>query len=84
VKERPHNVKGPSTAEPSSTIVLTLLHGDMHEINLVRDKLLATGMDYLRRLGRISRRDRIMNETIRTDMELNKGILQEVEEQQLR
>jgi hypothetical protein len=41
-------------------------------------------MDYLRRLARMSRMDRIRNETIRTKMRMNKDILQEIEVQQLR
>jgi hypothetical protein len=49
-----------------------------------RCKLLATEMDYLRRLARISWMDRIRNETIRTKMGMKKDILQEIEEQQLR
>jgi hypothetical protein len=49
-----------------------------------RHKLLATEMDYLRRSVRISRMDRIKNETIRTKMGMKKDILQEIEEQQLR
>jgi hypothetical protein len=49
-----------------------------------RRKLLATEMDYLRRSARISRMDRIRNETIRTKMGMQKDILQEIEEQQLR
>jgi hypothetical protein len=47
-------------------------------------KLLATEMDYLRRPARISRMDRIRNETIGTKMGMKKNILQEIEEQQLR
>jgi hypothetical protein len=49
-----------------------------------RRKLLATEMDYLRRSARISRMDRIRNETIGTKMGMKKDILQEIEEQQLR
>jgi hypothetical protein len=49
-----------------------------------RCKLLATEMDYLRRSTRISRMDRIRNETIKTKMGMQKDILQEIEEQQLR
>jgi hypothetical protein len=41
-------------------------------------------MDYLRRSARISRMDRIINETIKTKMGMKKDILQETEEQQLR
>jgi hypothetical protein len=49
-----------------------------------RRKLLAIEMDHLRRSARISRMDRIRNETIRTKMGMKKNILQEIEEQQLR
>jgi hypothetical protein len=49
-----------------------------------RHKLLATEKDYLRRSARISRMDRIINETIRTKMGMKKDILREIEEQQLR
>jgi hypothetical protein len=45
-----------------------------------RHKLLATEMDYLRRSARISRMDRIRNETIRTKMGIKKDILQEIEQ----
>jgi hypothetical protein len=41
-------------------------------------------MDYLRRSAKISRTDRIRNETIRTKIGMKKDILQEIEEQQLR
>jgi hypothetical protein len=41
-------------------------------------------MDYLRRSARISRMDRVRNETIRTNIGKNKDILQEIEEPQLR
>jgi hypothetical protein len=43
------------------------------------DKLLVTEMDHLRRLARISRIDRIRNETIRTKMGMKKDILHETE-----
>jgi hypothetical protein len=46
--------------------------------------LLATEMDYLRRSARISRMDRVRNETIGTKRGMKKDILQEIEEQQLR
>jgi hypothetical protein len=49
-----------------------------------RNKLLATEMDYLRRLARISRMDKIRNEAIRTKMGIKKNIVQEIEEQKLR
>jgi hypothetical protein len=41
-------------------------------------------MDYLRRSARISRMDRIRNETIRTKMGMQKDNLQEIVEQQLK
>jgi hypothetical protein len=39
-----------------------------------RHKLLATEMDYLRRLARVSIMDRITNETIRTKMGMKKDV----------
>jgi hypothetical protein len=45
-----------------------------------RHKLLATEMDYLRQLGRISHMERIRNETIRTKMGMKKDVLQEIEQ----
>jgi hypothetical protein len=44
-----------------------------------RHKLLATEMVYLRRSARISRLDRVRNETIRTKMGMKKDISQETE-----
>jgi hypothetical protein len=41
-------------------------------------------MDYLRRLARLSQMNRIINETIITKMGMEKDILQEVGEEQLR
>jgi hypothetical protein len=41
-------------------------------------------MDYLKRSARISRMDRVRNETIRTKMGMKKYILLEMEGQQLR
>jgi hypothetical protein len=41
-------------------------------------------MDYLRRSAKISRIDRVRNETSRTRMRMKEYILQETEEQQLR
>jgi hypothetical protein len=43
-----------------------------------RHKLLAIKMDYLRRLVRISRMDRVRNEIIRTKMGINTNILQDI------
>jgi hypothetical protein len=48
-----------------------------------RRELLATEMDYLRRSARISRMDRIRNETIRTKMGMKKYTLQEIVEPRL-
>jgi hypothetical protein len=45
-----------------------------------RHKLLATEMDYLRGLARMSRMDRIRNEIIRTKMGMKKDMLREIEE----
>jgi hypothetical protein len=43
--------------------------------------MLDTGMEYLSRSTRISRMDRIRNETIRTEMGMKKDMLQETEQQ---
>jgi hypothetical protein len=61
---------------------MELKHGQIKK--KCRRKLLATEMNYLRCLARMSRMDRIRNETIRTKMGMKKDILQEIEEQQLR
>jgi hypothetical protein len=69
-----------------STVKSILTYGD--ETWSIKRKhtqqLLATEMDYLRGSARISRMDRIRDETIRTKMGLKKDILREMEEQQLR
>jgi hypothetical protein len=49
-----------------------------------RHKLLAAEIDYLWCLTRIPQMDRIRTETIEIKMRMEKNVLQEVEEQQLR
>jgi hypothetical protein len=48
--------------------------GNMDSKQKHRNKLLATEMDYLRRSARISRRDKIRNEAIRTKIGTKKTL----------
>jgi hypothetical protein len=56
---------------------MELKHG---QLNVSRHKLLATEMDYVRCLARMSLTDTIKNEVIKTKMGIKKDILQEIEE----
>jgi hypothetical protein len=48
------------------------------------NKLLATGMDFWRRSARKSRKEKVLNGTIRAIMEVWKNILEVIEEKRLR
>ena len=49
-----------------------------------KNKLMIIEIDYLRRLARISIRDKIKNSIIRDTMQITKNIINEIEEMQLR